>query len=155
MISSNLISNYKFTRMLFENWVEIINWKRKSSSLYRLIRLWLYDWFILTPVKFANRCPTTREFSEDFEIFFVNSFWFTYMINIRMTRTRKRSARKSSVFSPFMKKLKSSLLKKIKSFLQGSDRQCMVLDLRMQYLRKSFKDSFETYKTFIIRILEV
>ena len=142
-------------------------------------------------VKFANRCPTTREFSEDFEIFFGNSFWFTYMINIiwftyminiiwftymintiwftyminiiwftyminiRMTRTRKRSARKSSVFSPFMKKLKSSLLKKIKSFLQGSDRQCMVLDLRMQYLRKSFKDSFETYKTFIIRILEV
>ena len=134
MISSNLISNYKFTRMLFENWVEIINWKRKSSSLYRLIRLWLYDWFILTPVKFANRCPTTREFSEDFEIFFVNSFWFTYMINIiwftyminiiwftyminiRKTRTRKRSARKSSVFSPFMKKLKSSLLKKNKKF---------------------------------------
>ena len=125
MISSNLISNYKFTRMLFENWVEIIIWKRKSSSLYRLIRLWLYDWFILTPVKFANRCPTTREFSEDFEIFFVNSIWFTYMINIiwftyminiRMTRTRKISARKSSVFSPFMKKLKSSLLKKNKKF---------------------------------------
>ena len=32
--------------------------------------------------------------------------------------------------------------------LKGSDRQCMVVELKMQYCGKTFQKSFETYKTF-------
>ena len=32
---------------------------------------------------------------------------------------------------------------------KGSDRQCMVIELRFQYHREFFQDSFETYQTFL------
>ena len=33
-------------------------------------------------------------------------------------------------------------------FVKGSDRQCMVVELSMQYCKKSFLKSFDTQKTF-------
>ena len=36
----------------------------------------------------------------------------------------------------------------MKYFVKGSDWQCMVVELRMQYFGEIFQDSLETYKTF-------
>ena len=41
----------------------------------------------------------------------------------------------------------------IRNWVKGSDRQCMVVELRLQYCRKSFQDSFETYQTFPLCII--
>ena len=38
------------------------------------------------------------------------------------------------------------------SYCKGSDWECMVVELNMQYCGHIFKNSFETYKTFLKRI---
>ena len=41
----------------------------------------------------------------------------------------------------------------IRNWVKGSDRQFMVVELRLQHCMKSFQDSFETYQTFPLCII--